>query len=202
MNDFQRYVHQLYVTDGNRLVDVVKSVMRAFNMHYRDAYPLVSTFLYERRLLRHGGGKRFCKNFGWRKKICDACKTQFQPTGRAQRFCVKCVGSDPHMVITYGITQIDFDHLLDRQGRRCICGQRIDDLPRRKVHIDHDHVTGLIRGIICSWCNSKLPVLDDEQWLENAKHYLNQPGISSRCDCVILRRLRRSNVSTQEAMVD
>jgi hypothetical protein len=44
----------------------------------------------------------------------------------------------------YGIGQKELDHLLAEQGGVCaICGE---DNPE---HVDHDHRTGYIRGVLC-----------------------------------------------------
>src|SRR5436190_198161 len=52
---------------------------------------------------------------------------------------------------TFGISADDVDALLLAQDGRCaICGgvpKRVDGW-----HVDHDHATGAIRGVLCSRC--------------------------------------------------
>lgn len=63
------------------------------------------------------------------------------------------------MVKRYGVTMEKYLEMLDAQGAKClICGS---DKPDRNGHfevfaIDHDHVTGKVRGLLCIKCNSCL----------------------------------------------
>lgn len=54
-------------------------------------------------------------------------------------------------------TKRDFERLLRRQGGKCkVCGETDPPVPDGKLdgwHIDHDHATGEIRGILCHSCN-------------------------------------------------
>lgn len=52
----------------------------------------------------------------------------------------------------YGITIEEYDQLLADQGGGCgICGQLNSNV--RMMHVDHDHETGKVRGILCLHCN-------------------------------------------------
>lgn len=93
---------------------------------------------------------------------CRACASRASHRARAER--------------TYdwppGLT---FDLLLERQGGRCaICGCT----PRtRRLAVDHDHETGLVRGLLCSRCNHDLlgAAHDDVEVLRRAVRYLDSP---------------------------
>ena len=71
----------------------------------------------------------------------------------------------------YGITQEEFNGLLEFQGHQCaICGK--DDI-YRTLDIDHDHKTGEVRGLLCTNCNTALGRFkDDIEGLERALYYL------------------------------
>jgi hypothetical protein len=69
----------------------------------------------------------------------------------------------------YGMTLEEYDLLLAQQGGRCALCPRETNL-----HIDHDHTTGRVRGILCIKCNHALGVLgDDLPGLDRATSYLN-----------------------------
>jgi hypothetical protein len=52
---------------------------------------------------------------------------------------------------SYGISVREYNAMLEAQGGLCsICGRP----PRkRRLAVDHDHVTGKIRGLLCTCCN-------------------------------------------------
>lgn len=59
----------------------------------------------------------------------------------------------------YGLTEDDYDSMRTRQGGVCaICG-RPGDGP---LHVDHDHATGAVRGLLCSPCNRGIGHLGDD----------------------------------------
>lgn len=73
-----------------------------------------------------------------------------------------------HLKRKYGLTLEQFDALLAGQGPLCpIC------LKRPAVHVDHDHRSGVVRGILCEMCNGGLGQFrDNPQTIENAIAYL------------------------------
>lgn len=55
----------------------------------------------------------------------------------------------------YGITQDDYEKLLADQGGACaIC--RSPEPEHRALDVDHCHVTGRVRGLLCNPCNRAL----------------------------------------------
>lgn len=70
----------------------------------------------------------------------------------------------------YGLTPEAYDQMLKSQDGACaVCSKTLGTRP----HVDHDHVTGKVRGILCARCNSGLGHIDRrEEWLKKAQAYL------------------------------
>ena len=77
-----------------------------------------------------------------------------------------------HLWRRYRVTLAEVDDLLREQGGRCaICGRRSPE------HVDHCHVTGRVRGMLCFNCNGGLGQFrDDPEILHAAIEYLRRTG--------------------------
>lgn len=71
------------------------------------------------------------------------------------------------------LTIDDFESMMNKQDRKCaICGKREDEM-KRGFHIDHNHATGKIRGLLCLNCNTGLGMFkDNPKLISKAKEYL------------------------------
>ena len=79
---------------------------------------------------------------------------------------------------TYGLTLDQYKVLDEAQNGKCgICGQPESRLIRGRIGplvVDHDHVTGRVRGLLCHACNVGIGFLGDSKervgaayrWLE------------------------------------
>lgn len=79
-------------------------------------------------------------------------------------------------VRNYGVSLDDYEAQYAAQAGMCsICGQLNETL-----HIDHNHQSGDVRGLLCHNCNTAIGQLnDDEDRLLAAIMYLrNPPGIN------------------------
>lgn len=64
---------------------------------------------------------------------------------------------------------------VEQRGRCAICGQKEGTENRRatRLALDHDHRTGIVRGLLCSLCNTSLGGFrDSEKLLQRAQEYL------------------------------
>lgn len=73
----------------------------------------------------------------------------------------------------YGLTAEDFLRLYEEQEGRCaICEAEQEP---SKIHIDHNHETGEVRGLLCGSCNRALGYLKDSPLIvERAFNYLTR----------------------------
>jgi hypothetical protein len=72
----------------------------------------------------------------------------------------------------YGLTVDAYRAISDAHNGHCaICG----DKPSSRLHIDHDHKTGAVRGLLCRGCNHALGnALDDPSRLRAMADYLER----------------------------
>lgn len=70
--------------------------------------------------------------------------------------CRACC-AERHLIRTYGVMAHDVRTLQEKQQGLCaIC------LKDRKLHVDHEHSTGRVRGLLCGPCNRALGMLEDD----------------------------------------
>jgi len=75
----------------------------------------------------------------------------------------------------YGVTPEWYEETLAKQGGTCAypkCGRTQED-SGIKLSIDHNHITGKPRGILCHYHNTAL--IEDSDFYAWAIEYLNQP---------------------------
>ena len=63
-----------------------------------------------------------------------------------------------HMLV-YGLSREDYQRMLIAQNGACaICHRK----SKRRLCVDHCHITGEVRGLLCHNCNTALGLLDDD----------------------------------------
>lgn len=101
----------------------------------------------------------------WRHKNPDKVKIYNQ----------RSMQSGSHLKSRYGISLIRFEEILEEQNYLCsVCYEPFNYTHRAtKPHIDHDHKTGKVRGILHMRCNTMLGhAKDNPEILENGARYL------------------------------
>ena len=63
----------------------------------------------------------------------------------------------------YGITPETYDSMLATQNGVCaICGTLPGSGPRECLNVDHDHLSGKVRALLCQRCNSGIALLGND----------------------------------------
>jgi len=71
--------------------------------------------------------------------------------------------------LRYGLSQAEYDLMIEKQNGFCaMCNKSVSIL-----HIDHNHATGKIRGLLCRKCNVTLGYVEDEELMNSARKYLS-----------------------------
>ena len=129
---------------------------------------------------------------------CEACGVQVcdeRPLGAPKRFCPACsrerrrasqrtrdakyYALHPErysgktrrwrLLKAYGLTPADYDRMLAEQDGRCLlCKAEESDSYGRRFYIDHDHLNGVVRGLLCGACNMGIGQLKDDPALMRA----------------------------------
>lgn len=90
----------------------------------------------------------------------------------------------------YGIVGDEYEKLLNAQDHKCaICGKPFDDHSKSlRPHVDHDHITGEVRGVLCFKCNIGIGQFgDDPTLVQRALNYLTKSGIIPAKDGSLLK---------------
>jgi hypothetical protein len=77
---------------------------------------------------------------------------------------------DAQLQKKYNMTLDEFNTISAKQNNKCsICGKVTS------LCVDHDHISGKVRGLICRFCNSMLgQAKDNQETLRNAIYYLQE----------------------------
>jgi hypothetical protein len=139
----------------------------------------------------------YCKKSGVRHTAsCKACY-QLKRRGyqiayasrvgnqkRRNRYCPEKRSED--LVKSYGLTLDKYNQIVKVQGGGCaICGSKQAKTKRNgRFCIDHNHVTGEVRGLLCAPCNRGIGLLgDNPDTLKLAAEYLLFPPSRRAWDC-------------------
>ena len=128
-------------------------------------------------------------------KVCNTCQKeqsldQFHVRGRTVINCQTCRvagiavqnGSKKRsreFTQKYGISLSDYDKMLAAQNGVCFICLKDDPKGRWKNNprgfcVDHDHSTGVVRGLLCNTCNQGLGnFYDSSKFLRRAADYID-----------------------------
>lgn len=80
-----------------------------------------------------------------------------------------------HLKAKYGITRTTYETMCAKQNNMCaICDSPPTGAGSGNLVVDHCHMTGTIRGLLCGECNSAIGLLkDDPEVARRMAAYLN-----------------------------
>lgn len=112
----------------------------------------------------------------WRRRNPEKVRVAKREWGAANKCKVRDMNRRKHLKRTYGITVEEYEAILQSQGNRCkVC--RTDEPGRTGWCIDHNHRTGVVRGILCHDCNLAIGHAKDSIFLLEAMiGYLKKEG--------------------------
>lgn len=110
------------------------------------------------------------------RPMCRPCNAEYHRTYYADpvnKERMKRVGRMSYLFRTYGITEAQYQEMLEAQGGVCLLCCR-PPTPDKALAVDHCHKTGMVRGLLCDACNLALGVVDRcPEWPERVTAYLN-----------------------------
>ena len=137
--------------------------------HYCKAcYSVRAAATYRRRRERDGFTVRVRPDVPEGHKYCPRCEQvkphadftrHRQQAGGFASYCKPCkaqVDNERRVQRVYGLSLAEIEAMVEAQGGLCaVCGKR----PAK--HVDHDHATGRVRGVLCFQCNAALGQVED-----------------------------------------
>lgn len=110
------------------------------------------------------GYRHDCNECRAKKRRAHSLKDLSKSSARRRKHRLKSI---------YGITMEQYDQRYIEQLGKCkICRTHQSELKKR-LEVDHDHATGLVRGLLCPKCNKALGLLNDNsEVLVSAIKYL------------------------------
>lgn len=115
----------------------------------------------------------FGKNSKGSPTWCSPCRTEksrrYMRDWRAKNPDHAAKKAKSYKLRQYNLTPDEFAYMVLEQGGVCAICQKVPEI----LYVDHDHNTGVIRGLLCQKCNSGIGFLGDTlEGLEKAVKYL------------------------------
>jgi len=122
---------------------------------------------------RNAYGGRTKRNY-----YCKPCQATVTREWRRRNKTLHAAALRREALARFGLTREVYDELCQAQGGKCaICGI----VPDHELAVDHDHDSGLIRGLLCKRCNVGLGYFKDNATvLRRAANYTANPPAAAR----------------------
>lgn len=102
-------------------------------------------------------------DFGY-THVCKTCSnlrslSRYKSVGQRKRKLE--TNRDRHLRIKYGITDVDYVNMFNEQKGVCPVCTEVLELRDSSTHIDHNHTTGKVRGLLHISCNLSLGLIKE-----------------------------------------
>ena len=116
--------------------------------------------------------KEYIKN--WEQKNKERRKKRGKEYRLENKDIIKKRRHVYNLKVRFGITPEQHKQMFVSQNGMCaICGKRFTN--RKDIQVDHDHLTGKVRQLLCNGCNSGIGLLQENtSILLKAVEYLNK----------------------------
>jgi hypothetical protein len=124
-------------------------------------------------------GKKYCGTCDSFKLLSEFLYVNNKPRSK----CKICfLQKNNSRYSNYKLTEEEFNNLLNNQDNYCvICNKEFKS--NRNTFIDHDHVSGKVRGLLCPKCNNLLGSCGDNiEILKSAIIYLEKNKLTAVTD--------------------
>ncbi len=165
----EELVRSLYVDEQLSLAKVERELQNRVQFHASSSAILA--------LLKKRGWYRIRRKTPatFSKVKCEVCLNDFEPTSWNRTWCPDCGGPTSAVRLRlrkFGICLKQYNEIVNLQGEKCaLCGST------KRLAIDHDHKTFVIRGLLCANCNHAIQRIEEvPDWAERAIEYLKRPG--------------------------
>lgn len=89
----------------------------------------------------------------WQKRNLKEAYQQIREAKLRKPELYKASSRRGYLRRTYGLTEAQYSKMVEKQKGLCgICEKK----SKRRLHVDHCHQTGIIRGLLCLQCNTAL----------------------------------------------
>ena len=151
------FEYKIIIKEKPKQETILKKIEPTYRCYKCGEYKIISEFYKDRS--KRNGIKDLCKN----------CAREYNKTRPNRQRIDPLYAKNYHLQYKFGIGIEEHNRIYAEQNGCCnICKK-----PFETMDMDHDHVTGKIRGLLCRGCNIALGLFHDNiESLEKALIYL------------------------------
>lgn len=91
-----------------------------------------------------------------RKVVNERERRRWQNKSEEEKQAANEKGRERRLQRVYGISTKQYSELLKKQNHRCAICEKHQDDEKQRFAVDHNHITGEIRGLLCYYCNHRV----------------------------------------------